>query len=554
MHEGPGIIDNFYLAYLRQLVDLAGDFGLYVLMDPHQDVFSRFTGGDGAPYWTLEAAGFDVDNSALHDTGSAVLRPFWNASSEFDDMPKMMWTNNYWKLGTATMFTVFFAGDVYAPGITVESTTTAKQPEHGSRGNETIQKFLQMHYLQFIDAVAETVKDCSNVIGFGTMNEPSNGFVGVQDIREIHAPTLHGHALSAFDSMRLGSGESLEIPYYNPHFRYDSRHLLNPRGKLAYRSPELDVWKRVGVYEVDAQTDRRILLRPNHFALGPGEDFTNTFLRPFYESVRLTVSRHNPNFVTYAEPYFDPIDPYPSAPEDLVNTQQLFGWAPHWYDAVTLFLGYYSHWFSFDFEWGIPAIGPGIIDWTFRKNLRRIKHGKGGRRQSDDMHVIVGETGVPFTGREADYARSLDRTLRAMEANDIDYTLWCYEANNNNADGDLWNGEDLSILSEDRGRGLQAAVRPWPYQYSNGLRVVSQRFDPVVVSYRLVLEEDSIDCMDCTATVHVFVPSCQFQEVTSFTTSGDTVSYDPSTQHLKWVIHSRLMGSLHTLQLTNSLK
>jgi hypothetical protein len=47
-HEGPGIYDESYLAYLRKLLLEAEKQGISVFIDPHQDVRSRFTGGDGA--------------------------------------------------------------------------------------------------------------------------------------------------------------------------------------------------------------------------------------------------------------------------------------------------------------------------------------------------------------------------------------------------------------------------------------------------------------------------------------------------------------------------
>lgn len=98
MHEGPGIIDQMYLAYLKEFVVLAEQYGLYVIIDPHQDVWSRFTGGDGAPWWTLDVLGFKTDGPALHETGSAVLHQFWNESNILKGngmaLPKMMWTTN----------------------------------------------------------------------------------------------------------------------------------------------------------------------------------------------------------------------------------------------------------------------------------------------------------------------------------------------------------------------------------------------------------------------------------------------------------------------------
>jgi len=133
-----------------------------------------------------------------------------------------------------------------------------------------------------------------------------------------------------------------------------------------------------------------------------------------------------------------------------------------WYDAVTLSLGRYSGWFSFDFQWCVPVVGPSFIDWTFRKNARRLKYNA--KAATNNIHVIVGETGVPYSGSEEDYTLSLDRTLRAVESSDLDYAIWCYETGSNAVDRDLWNREDLSLWSEGGGRGLQAAVRPWAQQ------------------------------------------------------------------------------------------
>lgn len=502
MHECPGCVDTEYLLYLKQLVEMAEGYGLYVIIDPHQDVWSRLTGGDGAPWWTLDAVGFDTSTSVLHDTGSAVLHQHWTDG----EMPKMLWTTNYWKLATATMFTLFFGGNDYAPGTTALNTTIP------------IQDFLQGYYLDFIDIVARTVKDCPNVLGFGTMNEPSNGFIGVQDLTEVHSPTLHGHVLSGFDNMRLGSGESLTVSYFPSHFHHESIATLNPSAQSAYKSSDVDVWRRAGVYEIDETSGRRILLRPGHFSLAPGETFATKYMHLFYTKVQRVVERNNPEFVTYAEPYFDTaaVDMHPKAPVFDESSKAKLGFAPHWYDAMTLFIGHYN---SFLFS--------GFIDWLFKKNLFEIKNG------AHNMHVLVGETGVPFFGSEKDYTVSLDRTLKAMETNDLDFILWCYESNNVPTIGDLWNGEDLSLYSNGKGRGLQAALRPFPYQYSIGLKVTSQRFHSFSGAYELVLH-DSVHCEDCTATVFLFVPSCHYSRGVKFTVSAGELHHDIESQNIEW--------------------
>ncbi|HEY1959874.1 MAG TPA: cellulase family glycosylhydrolase [Polyangiaceae bacterium] len=48
-----GVYDHAYLARLKTLADAAGERGLHVIVDFHQDLFSRDLGGDGAPRWAL---------------------------------------------------------------------------------------------------------------------------------------------------------------------------------------------------------------------------------------------------------------------------------------------------------------------------------------------------------------------------------------------------------------------------------------------------------------------------------------------------------------------
>ena len=43
-----------YIEYVVAVMRKMREYGISCFIDPHQDVWSRFTGGDGAPGWTLE--------------------------------------------------------------------------------------------------------------------------------------------------------------------------------------------------------------------------------------------------------------------------------------------------------------------------------------------------------------------------------------------------------------------------------------------------------------------------------------------------------------------
>jgi len=185
-HEGPGIYDEDYLSYLRAILKKAEEYGFAVFIDPHQDVWSRWTGGDGAPRWTLEAVGMDPDTISV--TGAA-----FTIQDQGPSYRPMSWGLNNLRYAAATMSTLFFAGNVFAPGLFVEGVP--------------VQDWLQDHYIDAMRHTARRIKDCDAVIGFGIFNEPHPGFVGLRDLSDharITAPS--GAVPSAFDTMAAASG------------------------------------------------------------------------------------------------------------------------------------------------------------------------------------------------------------------------------------------------------------------------------------------------------------------------------------------------------------
>jgi hypothetical protein len=69
------------------------------LVEIHQDVWSRYSGGSGAPAWTLEAVGFKLDT--LHDSGAAWLSGVKGGG--FVEEERGVWPCGYQRLAASTM-------------------------------------------------------------------------------------------------------------------------------------------------------------------------------------------------------------------------------------------------------------------------------------------------------------------------------------------------------------------------------------------------------------------------------------------------------------------
>ncbi len=457
-HAGPGLYDEDYLNYVQAIVKKANDHHINVFIDPHQDVWSRFTGGDGAPYWTLDKVGFDP--LKFSETGSAIIH-----NVKGDPFPRMIWPTNYNKLGAATMFTLFFGGNDFAPQVKIDSVSA--------------QDYLQSHYINAIKQVALKLKGLPNVIGFDTFNEPGAGYIGMADLNAFGL-LKNGIMPTPFEGMVLGAGNSSEVDRYEfalTGSELKGKVLVNPNRFSAWKEAKKDIWKTAGVWGENTQ-GKPELLNPDYFSIVKGSkvDFSENYFGPFARRFKEAMHSVDESWLIFAEPaLFHKMPKFSERDaERLVN-------AGHWYDAATLLTKEYSLWFGVDVVKGKPVFGRHAIRKAFHDNM--ANHKEETARSLGNNPTLIGEFGIPFdmgekrafrTGDFADQEACLDRSFRAMESNQLSYTLWNYTADNDNKHGDQWNGEDLSIFSRSQqknkddinsgGRALAAAIRPYPYK------------------------------------------------------------------------------------------
>lgn len=485
-HAGPGVYDEEYLDYVARVAQKAGDYGFDLFIDPHQDVWSRFSGGDGAPGWTFEAVGMDV--TRFSETGAAIVHAIHG-----DPFPRMIWPTNYSKLATATMFTLFFGGNDFAPQTRVEG--------------EPVQEYLQRHYINAVKQVALRLKDLPNVVGYDTLNEPSPGFIGWADLRTSGGLLRLGESPTPFQSMLLGAGFPQEVDVWDMRLtgaKRIGRRLLNPGGVRVWREGRDCVWRENGVWDLGADGQPR-LLRPDHFARINGRpvDFANDYLRPFANRYAREIRSVDADAIIFveAEPNARHAD---WGPQDAPNVVH----AAHWYDGMTLFMKNFIPFLNVDVFTGKLVFGRKRVARMFVESLARIK--RHAEERMGGVPTLIGETGIPFdmrnkkayrTGDFSLQAQAMDATMRALEANLLSVTLWNYTADNTNERGDQWNGEDLSIFSRDQqsdpsdihsgGRALEAVVRPYArrvageplrmaFDYKRGLFEFEFRHDPAV--------------------------------------------------------------------------
>lgn len=522
-HAGPGIYDQEYLDYVYEVVKKADEYGIQVFIDPHQDVWSRFTGGDGAPGWTLELAGFDL--TKIHGTGGAIIH-----QEHGDPFPRMIWPTNNTKLAAATMFTLFFAGADFAPKLQVDGIS--------------IQEYLQSHYINAVKQVALRLKDLPNVVGYDTLNEPSAGLIGDKNIhqRSMEIPIFKGDSPTVLQGMLLAAGYPQAVDVFElglARSRKIGTRIINPKGEKVWRPGREDVWRQHCVWDVDS-AGKPVSVQTDYFCRVKGRavnyytDYFKPFANRFAHEIRTVV----PEAIIFVEgvPSQGELTWDETDAPDVVH-------AAHWYDDLTLLSKSFRGWAGYNSRHRKLVLGPNRVRQSFVDQIAEVV------QQSDEQMnhapTLIGEVGIPFdmqdkkafrTGDFSMQIRALDATMTALEKNFVSFTLWNYTADNTNARGDQWNDEDLSLFSRDQmtgsgsihdgGRALKAAVRPYPLKVAG--TPVSMSFDIRKTVFEFTFRHDD----RVIASTEIFLPEYQYPHGCVVEVSDGAFELDTATQTL----------------------
>ncbi|OBT89991.1 hypothetical protein VE02_01613 [Pseudogymnoascus sp. 03VT05] len=475
-HAGPGIYDEEWIQHTISVMRAAREYGFYIFMDPHQDVWSRFSGGSGAPMWTLYAAGLNPE--AFVATEAALVHCMYPEPEKF---PKMIWSTNYTRLVCQVMFTLFFGGKDFAPKCIIDGIN--------------IQDYLQNHFCGALGHLAQKIHEAGDlendiVIGWESMNEPSRGLIGFNDLSVIPSEQKlqKGTSPTAWQAIQLGSGRACEVDTWDiggmgPY--KSGRALVDPEGKSAWLDVDYDdsrygwkrepgwklgecIWAQHGVW--DPKND--ILLKKDYFktnprtgeVLGNYESFTNTYFMDYYRKNRDTIRAIHGDSILFCQP---PTLEIPPTIKGTVDDDPKMVYAPHYYDGITLMTKKWNRFWNVDVlgilrgRYLSPAfaikVGETAIRNCFRDQMSAMK--KEGLDNMGNHPCVMTEFGIPYdmddkyaykTGDYSSQSGALDANHFAVEGSMMaGYTLWVYMCNNTHALGDQWNGEDFSVFSLD---------------------------------------------------------------------------------------------------------
>ncbi|NVM29995.1 MAG: cellulase family glycosylhydrolase [Candidatus Helarchaeota archaeon] len=551
-HAGPYQYDEEYLDYYAEMLAMAGDYGFYVFVDPHQDVWSRVTGGDGAPLWLFDKIGLDY--TKFDESGLALNMQYLYDPNNEKKYPRMIWGNNYRMFPNGTMWTLFFAGKDFAPNLIIDDEIS------GEKMN--IQDYMFAHYSGCLREIAKRIKDMPNVFGFDALNEPFSGFIGHKAItrnlklkKGSKDPPIPGLAWTPVDGMFAAAGNTLEIEKLGIKLLrlgigVVGSEIVNPNRISIWKEGAKDFWKEHGVWDLDANGNP-VVPNDDYFRVVKGRevDFLRDYLLPFTKRVASVIREYNPDWMILAEDeperVFLPREWPDDTPENMVN-------AFHYYDPihsimkkVFLFKPLRLHADIFGAKlrlvWGLRGMQ--------KMYLRHLKHQIELTKKINNGNTacLLGEFGCHMDIHNAKSYKLWKKGKRGMQAfkwqiirfellyNAFDELflsscLWNYCPDNTHEYGDKWNLVDRSIFSRSHqtrdwrddinsgGRALEGFCRPYARRIAGTPH--KMRFNRQKGTFKFEFEVDE----NINAPTEIYTPPIQYPK--GFTTQCDGADWE----------------------------
>ncbi|MBD3195933.1 MAG: cellulase family glycosylhydrolase, partial [Candidatus Lokiarchaeota archaeon] len=283
-HEGPKKYDRKYINYLVEILAIAQEYGFFIFIDPHQDVWSRMSGGDGAPGWIFEKIGIDI--TKLDESEAAFTMQKRYIHDDPSSYPSMSWSSNAVRFINGTMWTLFFGGKDFAPSLKIDGVN--------------IQDYLQDHYISSVLQIVKKLKDFPNIIGYDTLNEPEKGWIGkkLNGVGERNSNDYIGYVFTPFDAMITAAGFSREVGYNKVKglgIKEIKREILNIDGSTCWINQKDDIWRNEGVWDI-SENENPYIKKNDHFTNVNGNkiDFHKDFLSPFIMKYTKEVRKIDP--------------------------------------------------------------------------------------------------------------------------------------------------------------------------------------------------------------------------------------------------------------------
>jgi hypothetical protein len=568
-----GDYDLEYLDYIEKVVAKAYEYGIYVLVDFHQDMYSRhlFTlyndgtngnaltdekeqtlaapfgynnriGGDGAPEWAVAAALPDKNVG-----GPEWGLPPWDVTRSWntvDFIPITPWYFNYFLSVDANRnFAAFFAGDVVWPDYRIDGMN--------------LKDYLQGAYIDSWKQVVTRLKDYPNIVGYDIMNEPCGVFIALPiyallyneakaDPKGELTPAAAVRVLDAFLDESVQGGMSQD-------FAEELRSLWIDYGLLPTSKEDLE---KSGLFPSET---RASMVPDLGVAIGLNSNFDRTYLQPFLEKAGQAIQEIDPDAVFFIEPAL-------ALPSQGIMGQFAFPmtrpaglkqvvFEPHFYEDIYPEIGYNS-----------PPREFNVDEIRFRDYTDGIESALSEATFSlGNPPVVMGEYGTYYNfggineSMEHDYAVSaylLETYFKTYDEILLHRILWCYSSENTPTDGEGWNKEDFSLLGPDRKpRAWQAYSRTFPF-FTSG-RLTSMRYYSSLHYFEPRPGEPTPELeftmemlgLESGAPTEVFVPPMVYEDGFYVYVSDGKCAFDPNRFVLEWYPSNDAPDAVHALKI-----